>query len=70
MFIGQREINWTDLPQNDVTLVPGALPVRERGIEFKLVEQLQVPRPEWWGTSSEQLFKYFRWRRLQSVNRY
>jgi hypothetical protein len=45
MFCGQREINWSDLPQNEATLVPTVLPTGERGSEFKLVDHTNVPRP-------------------------
>jgi hypothetical protein len=59
MFRGQREINWSDLPQNEVTLVPTVIPVVERGNEFKIVERNQVPQPRGVGHITRAAFQVF-----------
>jgi hypothetical protein len=59
MFCGQREINWSDLPQNEVTLVPTVISVFERGREFKLIDRLSVPRPRQVGHLTPAAFRVF-----------
>jgi hypothetical protein len=45
MFEGQNEVNWSNLPIIDLTLVPTVIPVTERGTEFHIVDHTKVLRP-------------------------
>jgi hypothetical protein len=59
MFCGQKEINWRDLPQNEVTMVPVVIPVGEHGRQFKLLDHSNVPRPRLEGNLTRAAFQVF-----------
>jgi hypothetical protein len=59
MYEGQREVNWSDLPIADLTLVPTVIPVVERGTESHIVNQTTVPRPRNVGRLMHMAFQIF-----------
>jgi hypothetical protein len=42
LFVKQDEVQWSDLPALDATLVPTDIPVVNRGIDFKIVDRNRV----------------------------
>jgi hypothetical protein len=46
LYVGQNEVNWTNLPVNDLVIVPTVIPVIERGQEFAIVNHTAVKRPQ------------------------
>jgi hypothetical protein len=60
MFCGQRKNQWSDLPQNDVTLVPTAIhPPADRGHSFRIVKQNDGPRHRSAGRLTRAAFQVF-----------
>jgi hypothetical protein len=58
-FVKQDEVNWSNLPVNDLTVVPTVIPVVERGIEFAIVNQNTVPRPREVGRLTVMTYQVF-----------
>jgi hypothetical protein len=60
LFCGQREVQWSDLPRNDLTLVPTVIPPpADRGSSFEIVKQNEVPRPRTVGQLIRAAFQVF-----------
>jgi hypothetical protein len=59
MCCSQREIQRSDLPQNDVTLIPTVNPPAERGQSFEIAKKNEVPRPRMVGRLTRAAFQVF-----------
>jgi hypothetical protein len=57
--VGQDEVNWSNLPVNDLTIVPTVIPVVERGTEFAIVNQNTVRRPREVGRLTVMTYQVF-----------
>jgi hypothetical protein len=59
LFVGQNEIQWEDLPALDATFVPRAIPVINRGLEFKISDKPRVDKLRNVGPLTQMTFQVF-----------
>jgi hypothetical protein len=59
LYVGQDEVNWSNLPVNDLVIVPTFIPVTERGREFAIVNHNPVRRPREVGRLTVMTYQIF-----------
>jgi hypothetical protein len=57
--VGQDEVNWSNLPVNDLVIVPTDIPVIERGHEFAIVNHVTVRKPREVGRLTVMTYQIF-----------
>jgi hypothetical protein len=59
LYVGQNEIQWSNLPALNVTIVSNPFLVPFRGSEFKLSERFRVPKPREVGPLTAMTYQLF-----------